>query len=121
MRFTSRTSEPWTSCCFRKLRLRFADFLPSRWAFGALRRRSFPDPVSLNLFFAALCLFCFGIFFCDSRVLRRAEQHDHVPTVEQRRRLDEADLLDVLGETHEQVTSPLRVARLPPPEHDRDL
>src|SRR5262249_18748210 len=121
MRFTSRVSEASTGCCRRKLRLRFADFFPSRWAFGAFRRRSFPVPVTLNRFFAPLCLFCFGIFFGDSCVLRRAEHHDHVPSVEERRRLDEPDLLDVLGETHQQVPSPLRVSRLAAPQHDLDL
>src|SRR5262249_22921694 len=121
MRFTSRASEGSTGCCCRKLRLRFADFFPSRWAFGAFRRSSFPVPVTLNRFFAPLCLFCFGIVFCDSCVLRRPEHHDHVPPVEERRRLDEPDLLDVLGETHQQVASPLRMARLAAAEHDRDL
>src|SRR5215216_1258973 len=92
----------------------------SRWLFIALRRRSFPVPVTLNRFFAALCLFCFGISH-DSCVLRRPQQHDHVPPVEERRRFHGADLLDVVGETHQQVTSPLRMARLASPEHDRDL
>jgi len=79
-----------------------------------------PVPVTLNRFFAPLPLFIFGICL-HSCILCGAEQHHHVPTVEERRRLDRADLLDLFGETKQQVTSALRVQILAPPEHDRDL
>src|SRR5438270_2543019 len=89
-------------------RLRFGLFFSSRWLFIARRRRILPVPVTLNRFFAPLCVFCFGIFF-DSRVLRRTQHHHHVAPVEERRRLDRADLLDVVGEPQQQVPSALRV------------
>src|SRR5438105_5307111 len=105
----------------RKSRLRFWLFFSSRWLFIARRRSSFPVPVTLNRFFAPLCVFCFGIVSRHSRVLRRAEQHDHVPSVEERRRLHLADLLDVLRQAHQEVPPALRMGGLAPPEHNRDL
>src|SRR5262245_66689148 len=103
MRFTSRTSEEYTGCCLRKLRLRFADFFARLWLFIALRRRSLPVPVTLNRFFAALFLFCSGISVrswilrCDSGVLGRPEQHAHVAPIADRRWPDVPALLDVLS------------------------
>src|SRR6188474_1428479 len=77
----------------------------------------------LKRFFAALFVFCLGT--CCLHLLscgfRRPEQHDHVAPVLERRRLDLPDLLDVLGEAHEEVSPALRVALLASPEHDRDL
>jgi len=35
--------------------------------------------------------------------------------------LDHADLLDVLGEAHQQVAPAIRMLALAAPEHDRDL
>src|SRR6267378_4353869 len=98
--------------CFGDLFMSFPDI----W----LRRSSFPVPVTLNLFFAPECVFCFGISF-DSCVLRWAEHHCHVPPFEERLRLDQADLLDVVGEAHQQVASAIRMLALAAPEHDRDL
>ena len=118
---TARTSLSATGLSLLKLRLRFGDLCSSRWLFIARRRRSFPAPVSLNRFFAPLCRFCFGIVSFHSRVLRWPQHHHHVPPVLQRRRLDHAELLDVLGEPHQQVPPTLRVQLLAPPEHDRDL
>src|SRR4030095_15719506 len=80
-----------TSYSLRKPRLRFDDFFSRLWLFIAWRRRSFPAPVSFNRFLAPLALFVFGISL-HSCVLRRAEQHHHVSTVEDRRLLDQADL-----------------------------
>src|SRR5436190_2649070 len=90
--------------------------LPDIW----LRRTSFPVPVTLNFFVAPECVFCFGIFL-DSRVLRWAENHRHVPPFEERLRLDQADLLDVVRQAHQQVASPVGVLALAAAEHDRDL
>jgi len=56
-----------------------------------------------------------------SCALGGANEHRHVPTVLERRLFDDADLLDVLGEPHQQVAAPLRVVLLASPEHDRDL
>src|SRR5918999_572763 len=120
MRRTSRASVPETSCALRNLRLRFADFFSRLWLFIAWRRRSFPAPLTLKRFFAALDVFCFGISR-HSCVLRRPQHHDHVPPVEEGRRFDDSELLDILRQPHQQVTAPLRMAGLPAPEHDRDL
>src|SRR6476660_7683182 len=90
--------------------------LPDIWA----RRMSFPVPVTLNLFFAPECVFCFGIFF-DSCVLRWAEHHRHVPPFEERLRLDHTNVLDVLSEAHQQVAPTIRMLALAAPEHDRHL
>src|SRR3954452_1145906 len=79
-----------------------------------------PVPVTLNLFFAALLVFCFGISF-HSCVFRRAQHHHHVATVEKRLRLDLPDLLHVLGESEEEVPATLRMGRLATAEHDRHL
>ena len=49
------------------------------------------------------------------------KHHDHVSTVEKRLLLDRAELFHVLGEPYEEVSTALRVERLAPPEHDRDL
>src|SRR6476660_941773 len=98
--------------CFGDLFMRFPDI----W----LRRISFPVPVTLNFFFAPERVFIFGISF-DSCVLRWAEHHGHVPPFEQRLGLDEADLLDVVSQAHQEVTSAIRMLALAAPEHDRDL
>src|SRR5439155_17360313 len=119
--FTFLASAPLTGASLPKLRLRLGDFFSSRWLFIARRRSSFPVPVTLNRFFAPLCVFVFGICFRNSRVLRRSQHHHHVPAVLQRRRFDLADLLHVLREPHQQIAPPLRVVLLAPPEHDRDL
>src|ERR687895_59367 len=75
MRRTSRASVPETSCALRNLRLRFADFFSRLWLFIAWRRRSFPAPLTLKRFFAALDVFCFGISR-HSCVLRRPQDLD---------------------------------------------
>src|SRR4051812_42847352 len=87
----------------------------------ALRRSSFPVPVTLNFFFAPECVFCFGIVSFCSCVLRRCENHRHVPALEEWRRLDLPDLLHVLVEAHQQVATALRMLALAAAEHDRDL
>src|SRR5215208_1280624 len=87
----------------------------------ALRRSSFPPPVTLNFFFAPECVFCFGIVSSGSCVLRRGENHGHVAALEEGRRLDLPDLLHVLVEAHEEVAPALRLLTLAAPEHDRDL
>src|SRR5215208_971605 len=45
----------------RRLRFRFADFLVRMWLLNALRRRTFPDPVTEKRFFAPLWVFIFGM------------------------------------------------------------
>src|SRR3954469_24894100 len=106
-------------------RFRFPGLLFTRWPGGVVRWRrrriSLPVELSLNRFFAPLCVFIFGIVFCNSRVLRWPQHHHHVPPVLQRRRLDLADLLDILRQAHQEVTASLRVILLAPAEHDRDL
>src|SRR3954452_7274238 len=84
--------------CFGDLFISFPDI----W----LRRVSFPVPVTLNFFFAPECVFCFGISL-HSCVLGWAEHHRHVPPLEQRLRLDQADLLHVVREPHQQVAAAL--------------
>src|SRR3954462_9736988 len=87
------TSLPASGASRRKLRFRFDDFFSSMWLFIARRRRILPAAVTLNLFFAPLCVFCFGICLSlQSGVFRRAQHHDHVAAVEERRLLDRADL-----------------------------
>src|SRR6478672_13332267 len=98
--------------CFGDLFMSFPDI----W----LPRISLPVPVTLNFFFAPECVFCFGISL-DSRILRWAEHHGHVPPFEERLRLDQADLLHVIREAHEQIAPAIRVLALAAPEHDRDL
>src|SRR4249919_2481903 len=120
-RFTERSLVGWTSLARRKPRLRLADFFSSRWLCGPFRRRSLPVPVTLNRFFAPLCVFCFGIVFLHSCVLRRPQDHHHVASVEERRRLDLPDLLHVLRQPHQQVPPSLRLGGLPPAKHDRHL
>src|SRR5205823_457393 len=56
-----------------------------------------------------------------SRILRRPEHHHYVASVEERRRLDLADLLDVLRPAHQHVAAAFRLAGLPPAEHHRHL
>ena len=87
--FASPFASVWSRA---KRRLRFGLFFSRRWLFIARRRSSFPVPVTLNRFLAPLCVFCFGIVSRHPRILRRPEQHHHVPPVEERRRLDLADL-----------------------------
>src|SRR5262245_6389542 len=112
----------------RNLRFRFADFwltLPGDVAlFAPWRRSSFPPAVTLNRFFAPLCVFCFGIsrvsrLFRRSRVLARSQHHHHVAAVEKRRLFHDSYLLHVLRQPHQQVTAALRVGGFPPTEHDR--
>src|SRR6478672_6538697 len=98
--------------CFCDLFMSFPDI----W----LRRNSLPLPVTLNFFFAPECVFCFGISL-HSCVLRWAQHHGHVATLEQWLGLDQADLLHVICEPHEQVAPAIRVLALAAPEHDRDL
>src|SRR5436190_13844155 len=106
-------------------RFRFPGLLFTRWPGGVVlwrrRRSTLPVELSLNRFFAPLCVFVFGIVFCNSRVLRRPEHHHHVAPILQRRRLDLADLLHVLRQPHQEVAATFRVVLLPPAEHDRDL
>src|SRR5437870_5730756 len=109
-----------TSYSLRKPRLRFDDFFCRLWLFIAWRRISFPAALTLNRFFAPLDVFTFGIWL-HSCVLRGAEQHDHVASVLEWRLLDQPELLDVVGETEQEVVTPLRVQVLTPPEHDRHL
>src|SRR5215207_11740914 len=45
----------------RRLRFRFADFLVRMWLLNALRRRTFPAPVTEKRFFAPLWVFIFGM------------------------------------------------------------
>src|SRR6478736_7870738 len=54
-------------------------------------------------------------------LLRRSDHHDHVATVLLRRRLDVAELGDVVGETLEQAAAELGTALLATAEHDRHL
>src|SRR4029077_21287586 len=117
---TFLTSLSATSYIFRKPRLRFDDFFSRLWLRIPCRRRSFPVPVTLKRFFAPFPVFIFGICL-HSCVLRRRENHDHVATVEKRLLLDCPELLHVLGEPHEQVPTTVRVQRVAPAEHDRDL
>src|SRR5262249_858856 len=119
--FTDLRSPGATGSSFPKLRFRFGDLCSRLWLRIDGRRSSFPLAVSLNRFVAALRVLVFGIFSLHPSVLRRAQQHHHVPSVEQRRRLDLADLLYVLRQPHQEVAPALRVGRLAPAEHDRDL
>src|SRR5581483_1968262 len=99
------------TCALSCPRFRFPGLLLIRWPGGVVRwrrlRRILPPAVTLNFFFAELCRFIFGISF-DSRVLGRAQQHHHVAAVEERLRLDLADLLQLLGEAEEQVAAAFR-------------
>ena len=54
-------------------------------------------------------------------LLVRSEHHDHVAAVLLRRRLDEAELLDVAGEPLQQPEPELGSVLLATTEHDRDL
>ena len=54
-------------------------------------------------------------------LLVRTEDHDHVAAVLLGRRLDEAELLDVVGEPLEQAQPQLGAVLLTTTEHDRDL
>src|SRR4029079_2359465 len=108
---TERSLLNWRFC-FGDLFMSFPDI----WA----RRISLPVAVTLNFFFAPDCVFCFGISL-DSCVLRWAEHHGHVPPFEERLGLDQADVLDVVRQAHQQVASAIRMLPLAPPEHDRDL
>src|SRR5271154_5649527 len=89
-------------------RFRFGDLCSRLWLWPAFRRRSLPVEVTLNFFLAPEFLFIFGIFL-HSRVLRRCHHHRHVAAFEERLGLDQADLLDVLGEPHQQVTAAIRM------------
>src|SRR4051794_40063747 len=118
---TARESASATGVSFVKARFRFAVFLVKLWLFIAWRRSSLPPAVTLNRFLALLDVFVFGIFPLRPRILRRAEHHHHVATVEQRLRLDLTDLLDLFRQAHQQVATAFRVCRLAAPEHDRHL
>jgi hypothetical protein len=72
------------------------------WLFIAWRRINFPVPLTLKRFFAPLPVFTFGIWL-HSCVFRRPEDHDHVPAINERGLLDLPDVLDVLGETHQEI------------------
>src|SRR5215208_5988169 len=119
-RLTFFLVSPETGFSLLNARLCFGDWFPSLPDIS-LRRRSFPVPVTLNFFFAPECVFCFGIVSFRSCVLRRAENHGHVAALEEGRRLDLADLLHVLVQTHQEVAPPLRMLALAASEHDRDL
>src|ERR1044072_9600997 len=121
MPLTAAPSTPATGVSLRKPRLRLDVFFVKLWLFIAWRRSSLPPAVTLNRFWALLDVFVFGIFPLHPRILRRAQDHHHVATVEERLRLDLTDLLDVLRQAHQQVATALRVRRLPAPEHDRHL
>src|SRR5688500_2281959 len=123
MRLTSRESVADTAWSRRNLRFRLALFFSRLWLFMAWRRMTLPAPVTLKRFDAAFFVFCLGTL-CSSQladVLVRGEHHDHVASVEERRRLDLPEVLDVLGEAHEQVAPALRMRRLAAAEHDRHL
>ena len=45
----------------RRFRFRFGDFFVRMWLLNALRRRTFPEAVTVKRFFAPLCVFIFGI------------------------------------------------------------
>src|SRR5918996_708984 len=123
MRRTSRASVSSTAWSPRNLRRRLALFFSRLWLFMAWRRRILPEPVTLKRFAAAFFVFCLGTLRSShlTDVLVRGEHHDHVAPVEERRRLDLPQLLDVLRQAHEQVAPALRVRRLAAAEHDRHL
>src|SRR3954454_10346512 len=89
-----------------------------RFGHCRLRRCYCHRAVRLRGCFRILCERLVGLQPCR---LRRAEHHDHVPPVEQRLGLDLTDLLHILREPQEEVASALRMGRLAPTEHDRDL
>ena len=49
----------------RRFRFRFDVFLVRMWLLKALRRLTFPDPVTLNRFLAPACVFIFGMASCS--------------------------------------------------------
>ena len=68
-RFTKGRLALSTSAPPLKERLRFLDFLVSRWLLKAFAKAIWPVPVTLNVFFALECVFTLGIllaFYCDS-------------------------------------------------------
>src|SRR5690349_23426120 len=99
---TGRSLLNWRFC-FGDLFMSFPDI----WA----RLINLPVAVTLNFLLAVPCVFCFGIFL-DSRVLRWAEHHGHVPPFEQRLSLDQADILDVVRQAHQQVPPTIRMLAL---------
>src|SRR4051794_11304769 len=116
---TMRSFASDTGCALRNSRFSFGDLCSRLWLCPALRRRSFPVPVTENFFFAPEFVFCFGMFY--SCVLRRREHHRHVAALEQGLGLDQSQLLHVVGEPHEQVAAAIRMLALATAEHDRDL
>src|SRR6266498_1330963 len=58
---------------------------------------------------------------CLGLLLDRADNHDHVSAVLLGRRLDEPEILDVVGEPLEQPEAELGPRLFASPEHDRDL
>src|SRR5919109_4884076 len=118
-RRTSRASLPSRAWSRRKARFRLAVFFSRLWLFIACRRRILPAAVTLKRFFVARFVFCLGTLCRLDRLPggpRRPEHHDHVASVLERRRLDLADLLHVLGQAHEQVAATLGVGLLAPAE-----
>src|ERR1051325_7663811 len=94
-------SDSETDSARRKLRLRLGDFFSRLWLFIACRRRSFPAPVDLNRFLAALLVFCFGILSSPGS-LGRGDHHRHVAPVQERLLLDRPELCHVLSEPHQE-------------------
>src|SRR5207244_2335634 len=114
------TAPPCHVASFRKPRFRLDDFFSRLWLFIARRRSSLPPAVTLNRFLALLDVLIFGISL-HPRVLCRTQNHHHVAAVEEGLRFDLANVLDVLGESQQEVAAPLRMGRLATPEHDRHL
>src|SRR5215831_13052616 len=118
---TAGTSTPATGSSLRNPRFRLDVFFVKLWLCIARRRISLPPALTLNRFLALLDVLVFGIFPLHSRVLRWRQHHHHVASVEERLRLDLPDVLDVVGQAHQQVASALGMRRLAAPEHDRHL
>ena len=93
----------------------------SRWLLKARLRRSLPLPVRRKRFFAALWVFVFGIRTLSSSYLTGAS----IITMLRPSRLGidsmVAELLELLGQAHEQLLPALRVHQLAAAEHDRHL
>src|SRR4051812_24404938 len=109
---TARESDSASGVSFVKARFRFDVFFVKLWLFIAWRRSSLPPAVPLTRFLALFDVFVFAISPLHPRFLGRAKNHHHVATVEERLRLDLADLLDVLREPQQQVAAALGMRRL---------
>lgn len=84
-----------------------------------LRRRIFPDPVTLNRFAAVLFVFSFDFFdilLLRSRMRPRHEHHDHQAAIQSRSPLDRRDVGQQLGHVVEFLSPELRVRDLAGPE-----